>query len=349
MDDPTDSPTEPELVRKLATIVSADVAGFSRLMADDEERTLRIFRSYSEMIATLVTRHRGRIFNTAGDAILAEFASPVEAVRAATEIQSALHTLNDPLPAAQRVQFRIGVNLGDVMVQGNDLLGDGVNVASRLQTTAEPGGICISAGVHEQIRNKLSLNFTALGERSFKNIPEPVRAYAISSDAQVPMSRRWVWRAAAVLAVLLMGAGGYWALSRGSATQGVTIPRLSPPAGDNATRPAAPAKPPGIDGIYAGPVCYGDAPNAKAFCFRAEGTVSGGEISGKWTFANGFATVMTGTVTADGKVQIELQGRDSDGKPAGSSRLSGMVQDGRLQANGNSPAGREASIDWRHN
>src|SRR6516165_9137033 len=121
------------LERKVATILSADVASYSRLMAEDEEGTLRIIRSHREVFEQLVTLHRGRVFNTAGDAILAEFTSAVEAVRCATEIQAALRTRNDQLPPARRVAFRIGVNLGDVMVQDHDLLGDGVNVAARLQ------------------------------------------------------------------------------------------------------------------------------------------------------------------------------------------------------------------------
>src|SRR6266852_2924853 len=147
MADPFDSPATPDLVRKLATILSADVAEFSRLMAEDEEPTLRTFRAHAQVFESLVAMHRGRIFNTAGDAILAEFSSAVEAVRCATEIQAALRTRNDQLPAARQVRFRIGVNLGDVLVQHTDLLGDGVNVAARLQAVAEPGGICIAVCV----------------------------------------------------------------------------------------------------------------------------------------------------------------------------------------------------------
>ena len=133
-------PSTLALERKLATILSADVAEFSRLMAEDEEQTLRIFRGHRQIFESLVALHRGRVFNTAGDAILAEFASAVEAVRCATEIQAALRTRNDQLPPERQVRFRIGVNLGDVMVQNTDLLGDGVNVAARLQAAAEPGG-----------------------------------------------------------------------------------------------------------------------------------------------------------------------------------------------------------------
>ena len=134
-------------------------------MAEDEEQTLRVFRGHAEVFRSLVDSHRGRVFNTAGDAILAEFSSAVEAVRCATEVQAALHTRNEQLPESRRVQFRIGVNLGDVMVHGGDLMGDGVNVAARLQAAAEPGGVCISGSVYDQIRNKLSLTIEPRGER----------------------------------------------------------------------------------------------------------------------------------------------------------------------------------------
>src|SRR5580700_10788704 len=172
-------------------------------MAEDEERTLRIFRGHSEVFNKLVTMHRGRIFNTAGDAILAEFGSAVEAVRCATDVQSALRTRNDQFPPNRQVRFRIGVNLGDVMIQGQDLLGDGVNLAARLQTAAEPGGICISGSVHDQIRNKLSLAFHSLGERNYKNIPQPVRTFSIveseggvvlpSAKPRAAWKKRLIW------------------------------------------------------------------------------------------------------------------------------------------------------------
>lgn len=179
------------LERKLATILSADVAEFSRLMAEDEEGTLKIFSSHKQVFESLVAMHRGRIFNTAGDAILAEFGSAVEAVRCGTDIQAALRTANDQLSPARQVKFRIGINLGDVMIHGQDLLGDGVNVAARLQSAAEPGGICISGSVHDQIVNKLSLSFQSLGEMSFKNIQHPVRTFSITEvEGEVELPRR---------------------------------------------------------------------------------------------------------------------------------------------------------------
>jgi adenylate cyclase len=215
-----EDPTTHALERKLATILSADVAEYSRLMAEDEEQTLRTFRTHKQVFDSLVAMHRGRIFNTAGDAILAEFGSAVEAVRCATEIQAALRTRNDQLPPSRQVRFRIGINLGDVMVHGHDLLGDGVNVAARLQGAAEPGGICLSGSVYDQIRNKLSLSFISLGEKTFKNIPQPVRTFSITEaegHGALPApklsgrgagSRGVKWAAAAAL--LLIGAGGSW-------------------------------------------------------------------------------------------------------------------------------------------
>jgi class 3 adenylate cyclase/type II secretory pathway pseudopilin PulG len=219
----SDSPATPDLERKLATILSADVAAYSRLMAEDEELTLRTFRGHKEVFEKLVELHRGRVFNTAGDAILAEFGSAVEAVRCATEIQAALRTRNDQLPEDRQVRFRIGVNLGDVMVQGQDLLGDGVNVAARLQGAAEPGGVCIAGSVYDQIRNKLSLSFTPLGEMSYKNIPQPVRTFAIAEAdglgilpapaRKLRLGAGRVWAATAIVLMLAAAGVGVWGYS----------------------------------------------------------------------------------------------------------------------------------------
>jgi class 3 adenylate cyclase len=162
--------------RKLATILSADVAGYSRLMEADEEGTLRLLSAHRAIIDSVIDLHDGRVVNTAGDSVLAEFTSPVEAVRAAIEIQDALRTRNETLPESRRMLFRIGVNIGDVMLKGDDLLGDGVNIAARLQTLAEPGGLCISGSVFDQIEGKLSLRFQDIGEQALKNIARPVRA-----------------------------------------------------------------------------------------------------------------------------------------------------------------------------
>ncbi len=218
-DVPTGETRQPSLERRLATILIADVAGYSRMMGENEEQTVQVLRGHREIFDALLAQHRGRIFNTAGDAILAEFPSAVEAVRCATEIQSALRTRNEHLPEEQRMWFRIGVNLGDVIVQGHDLLGDGVNVAARIQTIAEPGGVCISGSVYDQIQNKLSLQFRLLGERSFKNIAQPIRTFSIaevegaalpSPNAPVRAKSRKVFGMIAVFGTLIAVAGGFW-------------------------------------------------------------------------------------------------------------------------------------------
>src|SRR5450432_948466 len=208
---------KPSLERRLATILMADVVGYSKMVGENEERTIEVLRGHRDVFDEILKVHRGRIFNTAGDAILAEFPSAVDAVRCATEVQAALRTRNDHLPPEQRMVFRIGVNLGDVIVQGGDLLGDGVNVAARIQTVAEPGGICISGSVYDQIQNKLSLQFRQMGEQSFKNISQPIRTFSIADlEEGAPASRRMnrmskprLAGGALAVVVLLAAAGGY--------------------------------------------------------------------------------------------------------------------------------------------
>jgi class 3 adenylate cyclase len=213
---PADAP--PSLQRRLATILSADVAGYSRLMGEHEEATVQALRGHRTVFDALLRQHHGRIFNTAGDAILAEFPSAVEAVRCATEIQSALQTRNEHLPPEQKMLFRMGINVGDVVVQDGDLLGDGVNVASRIQTVAEPGGICIAGSVYDQIQNKLSLQFKPLGEQLFKNIGQPVRTFSITygergalpSPLRRPSAKSALGVGVGALAACALAAGGYW-------------------------------------------------------------------------------------------------------------------------------------------
>src|ERR1700737_3473924 len=165
--------------RKLTAIICADVFGSSRLMGEDEEATLRTLSSHRKLIDSLIEQHRGRFVNSAGDSVLAEFASVVNAVQCAVEIQTTLTHKNANLPKERRMEFRIGVNLGDVMVDGEQIYGDGVNVAARLESLAEPGGICISETVHEHIGNKLALGYEDLGEQSVKNIAKPVRVLRV--------------------------------------------------------------------------------------------------------------------------------------------------------------------------
>jgi adenylate cyclase len=158
--------------RKLAAILCADVFGYSRLMGENEEATLRTLTSYRKLIDSEIEQHHGRFVNSAGDSVLAEFASVVEAVNCAVDIQTGFKTKNANIPTERRMEFRIGVNLGDVMVEGAQIYGDGVNVAARLESLAEPGGICISNTVREHLGNKLALSYQDLGEQSVKNIAQ---------------------------------------------------------------------------------------------------------------------------------------------------------------------------------
>jgi len=170
---------EHKIERRLAAIFAADVAAYSRLMEQDEVGTLRTLTDHRQIMDRLIGEHGGRIANTAGDSVLAEFPSAVDAVQCAVEVQKALTQADQDTPDERRLQFRIGVHVGDVMVRGGDLLGDGVNIAARLQSSAEPGGICLSAAAHGYVRQALPLSFTDLGPQQVKNIDEPVRILAI--------------------------------------------------------------------------------------------------------------------------------------------------------------------------
>src|SRR5215813_14197518 len=170
--------------RRLAAILAADVAGYSRLMGVDEEGTHERLQAHlRELINPKIVEHRGRIVKNTGDGFLGEFASVVDAVRSATEIQRGMVEREQEVPDERRIRFRIGVNLGDVIVEKHDIFGDGVNVAARLEALAEPGGICISRMVRDQIRDKLPYPFEDIGEQSVKNITRPVRVYGMSAAA----------------------------------------------------------------------------------------------------------------------------------------------------------------------
>jgi adenylate cyclase len=166
--------------RKLTTILAADVAGYSRLIGEDEEGTLaRLGNLRRELIDPQIEAHQGRIVKTTGDGLLAEFASVVGAVRCAVALQRAMAVREAPLPEDRRIVFRVGINLGDIVVEDGDIFGDGVNIAARLEGIAEPGGICLSASAHEQVRGKIDVEFADLGDQSLKNIARPIRAYRI--------------------------------------------------------------------------------------------------------------------------------------------------------------------------
>src|SRR5437764_7314374 len=176
--------------RKLAAILHADVVGFSRLMGEDEAATHEALGKLRHAVDPLITEHGGRIVGTAGDSLLADFSSVVDAVNCAVEMQRAARAINDPIPPERRLELRIGVNLGDVIVDGDDIFGDGVNIAARLEALAQPGTVCISHTVYEHVRNKVDLNYRALGSHRVKNIAEPVRAYAVGIPAAAPRPRR---------------------------------------------------------------------------------------------------------------------------------------------------------------
>ena len=178
--------------RKLTTILASDVESYTRLMRDNDEETLRTLSEYREIIDGLIEKHDGRIFSTAGDSVLAEFTSTVEAVRCAIAFQEEITARNRELPEDRRLRFRIGINVGDVMAKGGTLYGDGVNVAARLEGLAESGGICLSAAAFEQIKHKLSMGFEAMGPRALKNIGEPVSVFRLvpAPVAVMPQARR---------------------------------------------------------------------------------------------------------------------------------------------------------------
>src|ERR1700722_2821139 len=257
--------------RKIPAIFAADVAGYSRLVAEDEEETLRRLASYRSVMDDFIARAGGRIFNTAGDAVLAEFPSAVEAVRCAIDIQESLRTRNMAYPSSRQMNFRIGITIGDVIERDGDLLGDGVNIAARLEGLAQVGGICISRAVHEQVANKLSVPFTDIGEQQVKNIPTPVYAYMLQLRAEdglkaaaapnktSPSASPSKWPAAIALAgvVAIAAAAAYLPLAsylRGASTTPREAPaapapnrRASRPPERQAlgtpTSPAAPAPP----------------------------------------------------------------------------------------------------------
>jgi len=171
--------TTPSLTRRLAAIVSADVKDYSLLMRQDEAATVQTLTAYRAVMGDLIQQHHGRVVDSPGDNLLAEFASVVDAVQSAVAIQRELKRRNGELPESRRMMFRLGINLGDVIVEGDRIYGDGVNIAARLEGLAEPGGICISRTAYDQIEDKLPLGYEYLGERQVKNTPKPVRAYKV--------------------------------------------------------------------------------------------------------------------------------------------------------------------------
>jgi class 3 adenylate cyclase len=246
--------------RKIAAIFAADIAGYSRLVAEDEEETLRRLAAYRSVTDDFIAKAGGRIFNTAGDAVLAEFPSAVEAVRCAIDIQESLRTRNMAYPPSRQMSFRIGITIGDVVERDGDLLGDGVNIAARLEGLAEVGGICVSRAVHEQVANKLSVQFADIGEQEVKNIPTPVHAYMVAmrredgtyatpqtkKKPQGPASPNWMWPlVVAVVCLAAIGVGGFLYFTKlempgGSKTSSSASNNASPAPSPSATPALAP-------------------------------------------------------------------------------------------------------------
>jgi class 3 adenylate cyclase/TolB-like protein len=240
--------------RRLAAILAADVAGYSGLMGADEEGTLERLKAHRRgLIDPKIKEHHGRIVKTTGDGLLVEFASVVDAVRCAVEMQRAMVERNAEIPEDKRITFRIGVNLGDVIADGDDIHGDGVNIAARLEALAEPGGICISRVVRDQIRDKLPYAFEDMGEQSVKNIARPVHTYAMSATnvastvlaatpAQPSSSRRSLQRAliaVGVVTAISLAVLAWWSWPQGS-TSRVAVPKVSSQSAPAIATPSVP-------------------------------------------------------------------------------------------------------------
>ncbi|HTS91459.1 MAG TPA: SUMF1/EgtB/PvdO family nonheme iron enzyme [Stellaceae bacterium] len=240
------------LARRLAAIIAADIVGYSRLMGMDEEGThARVTRYRRELIDPTIAEHHGRVVKNTGDGFIAVFDSPVEAVRCSIVIQQSVTGRSASLPAQQQILYRIGVNLGDVIVEPDDVYGDGVNVAARLERMAEPGSVYISGGVYEQIKNKLVCGYKALGDKRVKNITDPVTVYRVLADPSAVKAARQVRGLVAALAIVLVlavgtGIGAFWLFNRSEMErQGGETARapVAPPPSASAPPSAAPAAP----------------------------------------------------------------------------------------------------------
>src|SRR5262247_4817728 len=177
------------MARKLTAILSADVKGYSRLMGEDDAATVRTLTAHRALMTSLIQQYKGRVVDSPGDNLLAEFVSVVDAVQCAVAIQRALQVQNAEVPEQRKMEFRIGINLGDVIVEDGRLYGDGVNIAARLESLAEAGGICISGKVFEEVKSKVALGYEYLGEQQVKNIAEPVAVYRVRIDAEAPTTK----------------------------------------------------------------------------------------------------------------------------------------------------------------
>ena len=234
---------EPSLPRRLAAVLAADIAGYSRLMHADEAATVRDLKAHQSAVLPLIGRHGGRIIDTAGDGIMAEFPSVIGATECAVAIQTVMAERNAEVPESRRMQFRIGINLGDVIHDETRIYGDGINIAARLEALADPGGVLVSNTVHDQVRGKLPVAFEDVGERQVKNIEQPVRVYRLLAPGTSPRAvaapvtrpavasrKRWIVGGLAAFLVVVAVAGAWWIRSRVSPGQPVDsteAPRLS--------------------------------------------------------------------------------------------------------------------------
>jgi TolB-like protein/class 3 adenylate cyclase len=225
--------------RKLTTIFSADVVGYSRLMEDNEEATIQTLNTYRNSMSTLIEQHRGRIVDMTGDNLMAEFSSVVDAVKCAVKTQKEVSGRNVEVPENRRMLFRIGINLGDIVEEGDRIYGDGVNIAARLEGLAESGGICISGTAYDQLKNKLELGYEYLGEHSVKNIAAPVRVYKVLMEPEAvgktigEKSKTKRWMTVAAIVVILIGlAGWYLYIKQSKQVEPASIKKMAYPLPD---------------------------------------------------------------------------------------------------------------------
>ena len=235
--------TDNSVKRKLTAILCADVKGYSRLMGEDEVGTFHTLSAYLEIINTIIKAHRGRVFPSPGDAIIAQFASVVDAVECAVEIQQKIETKNTDVPEDRKMRFRIGINLGDVIHDGEQVYGEGVNVAARVETLAEPGGVTISRTVYNHVCNKLKFDFEYQGEYQVKNIANPVRAYKILTKpeytgqlivekAEKPPGFKKIYLAIPAVLVLLVAAAIWYFYPRASEIVPASVEKMAFPLPD---------------------------------------------------------------------------------------------------------------------
>jgi adenylate cyclase len=236
--------TQEGFKRKLTSIFSADAVGYSRLMGEDETATVQTITSYRNVISALIKQHNGNVIDSPGDNLLAEFVSVVDAVQCAVAVQKELKARNDELPENRRMQFRIGINLGDVIQEDDRLYGDGVNIAARLEALAEPGGICISKTAFDHIESKLPYGYDFIGDQTVKNIAKPVGAYRVLMEPRVTLSgrprkrkseskkRNAILTIASVIIVLVFSVGIWWLYIHRSSIEPASMEKMAYPLPD---------------------------------------------------------------------------------------------------------------------